>query len=169
MFGRESRISMNPNAKNYTIVAIIYMSKGLIAADSNGTSDPFVTLSLGTKTLKTTIRSSTINGIWNETVEFDNISMDIADSSTWPIFLLTVMDYNKILSNVAIGYNYVMLCDSSYTLNSKDLIRPKWHDLYLPKSNKKQGQIMLAFYLFDEEHLQLKNDIDFLPKNTIFM
>ena len=164
MFGRESRISMNPNAKNYTIVAIIYMSKGLIAADSNGTSDPFVTLSLGTKTLKTTIRSSTINGIWNETVEFDNISMDIADSSTWPIFLLTVMDYNKILSNVAIGYNYVMLCDSSYTLNSKDLIRPKWHDLYLPKSNKKQGQIMLAFYLFDEEHLQLKNDIDFLPK-----
>ena len=164
MFGRESRISMNPNAKNFTIVAIIYMSKGLISADSNGTSDPFVTLSLGSKTLKTTIKSSTINGIWNETFEFDNILMDIADSSTWPIFLLTVMNYNKILSNVAIGYNYVMLCDSSYTLNSKDLIRPKWHDLYLPKSNKKQGQIMLSFYLFDEVNLENKNQIDFLPK-----
>ena len=94
-------------------------------------------MSLCFETLKTTIKSSTINGIWNETFEFDNILMDIADSSTWPIFLLTVMNYNKILSNVAIGYNYVMLCDSAYTVNSKDLIKPKWHDLYLPKSNKK--------------------------------
>lgn len=62
--------------------------------------------------------------------------MDITDSSTWLIFLLTVIDYNKIYL-IAIGYNYIMLCDSAYKLNSKDLVRFKWHDLYLPKSNKK--------------------------------
>ena len=164
MFGRESRLSINPNAKSYMIVGIVYMSKGLIAADSNGTSDPFVTLSLGNKTLKTSIRMATINGIWNETLVFENVLLDIKDSSTWPIFLLTVIDYNRITSNVPIGYNYVMLCDAAYSLNSKDLVRPKWHDLYLPKSNKKQGQIMLAFYLFDESHLDLEKQIDYLPK-----
>ena len=120
MFGRESRLSINPNAKSYMIVGIVYMSKGLIAADSNGTSDPFVTLSLGNKTLKTSIRMATINGIWNETLVFENVLLDIKDSSTWPIFLLTVIDYNRITSNVPIGYNYVMLCDAAYSLNSKE-------------------------------------------------
>ena len=50
--------------------------------------------------------------------------MDITDSSTWLIFLLTVIDYNKIYL-IAIGYNYIMLCDSAYKLNSKDLVRFK--------------------------------------------
>ena len=50
------------NMQYYKIVAIVYMSKGLVAAESDGTSDPFVKLSLGDKTLQTTIKHNTMNG-----------------------------------------------------------------------------------------------------------
>ena len=50
-------------AKYYTIAAIVYMSKGLVAAESNGTSDPFVTLTYGSFKLQTSVKNNTMNGI----------------------------------------------------------------------------------------------------------
>jgi hypothetical protein len=86
--------------KMYTVVAIVYMSKGLIAAESDGTSDPFVTLTFGSDKLQTSVKNNTMNGIWNEKLVFNNVLMNFNDYTTWPIFLLSVFDYNKIKSNV---------------------------------------------------------------------
>ena len=135
--------------KPYTIVAVVYMSKGLIAAESNGTSDPFVQLTLYENEKKTSVKNNTMNGVWNELLVFENINLDIKDTTTWPMFLLSVYDWNKIQSDVPLGYNYVWLCNTSYTYNTTDLINPKWHSLFLPKSNKKQGKILMSFYIFD--------------------
>lgn len=156
------------NLKVYTIVAVVYMSKGLISAESSGTSDPFVRLTLDQTELSTTVKNNTMNGVWNEKLEFNNVYMDFDDKSTWPIFLLNVFDYNKIKSNVSLGYNYVWLCNAGYALNDINLCTPKWHNLFLPKSNKKQGQILLSFYIFDENHYSLKNNIDFIPKTELY-
>ena len=150
--------------KKYTIIAVIYMSRYLIAADSNGTSDPFVVLTIGEQTKKTSVKHNTTNGIWNEKLEFTNIPFDLADKATWPIFLCNVIDHNKILSNTPIGYNYLWLSESAYTLNDTALVRPKWHNLFLPKSNKMQGQIMLSFYIFEEGKEEMKDKINFLPE-----
>ena len=133
----------------YTIVAVVYMSKGLVAAESNGTSDPFVSLTFGNQTLKTKVKNNTMNGVWNELLEFRNINMDIDDQTTWPVFLLSVFDYNKIKSDVPLGYNYLWLSNTHYSFNKFDLIRPKWHKLYLPISNKQQGSVLMSFYIFD--------------------
>ena len=156
----------------YTIVAIIYMSKGLVAAESSGTSDPFVSLTLGDKELKTTYKNNTMNGVWNEALEFDQIYMDINDQRTWPVFLLNVYDHNKILKNMPLGYNYLWLCNTHFCVNSFDLIKPKWHDLFLPKSNKKQGKVLISFYIFDqtvkERGKELHNKIKYLPKTMLY-
>jgi len=160
--------SSKQNLKSYTIVAIVYMSKGLISAESSGTSDPFVRLTLDQTELSTTVKNNTMNGVWNEKLEFNNILMDFDDKSTWPIFLLNVFDYNQIKSNVPLGYNYVWLCNAGYALNDINLCTPKWHNLFLPKSNKKQGQILLSFYIFDENHIPLKEKIDFIPKTELY-
>jgi hypothetical protein len=141
------------------------MSKGLVAAESNGTSDPFVTLTLGSSQLKTSVKNNTMNGIWNELLVFTDILMNIDDKTTWPIFLLSVFDYNKIKSDVPLGYNYVWLSSAAHAINEmldksrKSTLEPKWHNLFLPKSNKQQGQILLSFYIFDQERYN-KKDLD---------
>ena len=156
----------------YKICAVVYMSKGLVAAESNGTSDPFVVLKLGEKEKSTNYKQNTMNGVWNEILEFDEIYMDIKDQRTWPVFLLNVFDKNKFLSNVPLGYNYLWLSNSHFSINSFDLIKPKWHDLFLPKSNIKQGQILISFYIFDrsikEEGKALHDKINFLPKTELY-
>ena len=160
------------NMQYYKIIAVVYMSKGLIAAESDGTSDPFVILSLGDRELRTQVKHNTMNGVWNELLEFDQIYMDIQDQRTWPVFLLNVYDNNKILKNVPLGYNYLWLCNSHFSVNSFDLLKPKWHDLFLPKSNKKQGKILMSFYIFDqsikEQGEDLYKKIDYLPKTMLY-
>ena len=104
-------------SKFYTIAAVVYMSKGLIAAESNGTSDPFVILTYGSNKLQTSVKNNTMNGIWNELLVFTDVLMNLNDKATWPIFLLNVFDYNNIKSNVPLGYNYVWLCNSAYAIN----------------------------------------------------
>jgi hypothetical protein len=90
--------------------------------------------------------------------------MNLQDKSSWPVFLLQVIDYNKVLSNVPIGYNYIWLNNAAYSLNDSTLLRPRWHNLFLPKSNKQQGQIMLSFYIFDSQHKDLINKINYIPE-----
>ena len=161
------------NLKEYTIIAIVYMSKGLISADSQGTSDPFVKLTLDGKTKSTSVKNNTMNGIWNERLEFDNILMDLNDYSTWPIFLLNVFDYNKAKSDVCLGYDYLWLCNSAYVINGIDFCLPKWHNLFLPKSNKQQGQILLSFYIYDKDHpyiqeIKDKKKEELIPKTKLY-
>jgi len=170
MFAGVENESQN-NLKSYTIVAVVYMSKGLVAAESNGTSDPFVKLTLDGKALSTSVKNNTMNGVWNEKLEFKNVLMDLNDRSTWPIFLLNVYDYNQITSNVSLGYNYVWLCNAGYAINDNKLCTPKWHNLFLPKSNKKQGHILLSFYIFDEgdqQQLAKKDNIEFIPNTKLY-
>ena len=158
--------------KYYKIIAVVYMSKDLIAAESNGTSDPYVTLSLGNKELSTTAKHNTMNGVWNELLEYEQVYMDIKDQRTWPVFSLNVWDKNKVLKDVPLGYNYIWLSNTHFSVNSFELIKPKWHDLYLPKSNKQQGKILMAFYLFDQtiklKGQDLYNKINFLPKTQLY-
>jgi superfamily I DNA and/or RNA helicase len=69
--------------------------------------------------------------------------------------LLSVMD-EDLVGNDLLGYCYIWLSDCSYKLNSTEKILPKWTQLYLEKSNRAQGQILISFYILDSEH---RNDI----------
>ena len=153
---------------NYTIVAVVYMSKGLVAAESSGVSDPFVEIKYENQTLKTHVKNNTMNGIWNEKLEFQPVRMKLDDIATWPVFQVNVIDYNKIMADLPLGYNYLWLCNSAYTLNDTQSREPKWHKLFLPKSNKQQGQILLSFYVFDEEHKHLIPNINIQQKVVLY-
>jgi len=154
---------------SYTIIAVVYMSKGLVAAESSGTSDPYVEIKYEDQSHETSRKNNTMNGIWNEQLIFSDIYMDFNDYSTWPIFLLSVFDYNKIKSNVPLGYNYVWLSNAAYSINDTALREPKWHNLFLPKSNKQQGQILLSFYIFDKDVArQSIPNIKYIPEVSLY-
>lgn len=67
---------MNYNLKEYAIIAVVYMSKGLIAVESKETSDPLIKISLDGKALFISVKDNTLNGIWNEEYEFNNIKIE---------------------------------------------------------------------------------------------
>ena len=150
------------NVKPYTVVANIYMSRYLIPGDSNGVSDPYVVLSLYQDKKQTAVKNNCVNGIWNEKLRFDDVNMDLNDKSTWPVMLLTVMD-KDIASDDMLGYSYVWLNSSSYAINSSQKIKPIWQQLYLEKSNRPQGQILISFHILDSEHSNLFDEIHIEP------
>ncbi len=152
----------------YTIIAVVYMSKGLVSAESSGVSDPFVVFKYENQTHQTAVKNNTMNGIWNEKLEFKGIRMNYDEIETWPIFQVNVYDSNTFSSNVPLGYNYLWLCNSSYVKNDTHQREPKWHNLFLPISNKKQGRILLSFYIFDSEHEHLIKDINIEQELTLY-
>ena len=161
-------ISVSDNKNMYTIIVVVYMSKGLVAAESSGVSDPYVVFKYENQTKETTAKNNTMNGIWNEKLEFRNIRMNYDEIETWPIFQVSVIDKNTVFSDVPLGYNYLWLCNSAYVKNDIHQREPKWHNLFLPKSNKKQGRILLSFYIFDSEHEHLIKDINIEQKVTLY-
>ncbi|KAL1520983.1 hypothetical protein AB1Y20_022541 [Prymnesium parvum] len=68
---------------------------GLMAADKNGFSDPYVVAKLGKATKKSKVIKKTLNPEWNETFEFGGVSLgDLIETS----LSLHVWDYDGMMS-----------------------------------------------------------------------
>ena len=150
----------------YTVVCVVYMCRYLISSDSNGNNDPYVRITCVDETKETSIKHETINGIWNESLIFNCVELNIDKKSTWPILLAEVLDYDKIGKDDLIGSSYIWLSDSNYNINDTKTVKPKWYQLYLPKSNSPQGEILLSFYIFDQQHKDNYRDINPVPETV---
>ena len=153
--------------KYYTVVACVYMTRYLIAGDSDGLSDPYCVISINGETRQTAVRNKCVNGIWNEKLIFDTVNFNYKDQATWPVMMLTVMD-KDVTSSDMLGYSYLWLSDTNYVYNQSNTIKPKWEQLYLKKSNRPQGQILLSFYIFDNEHRDQLKKIKIEPETISF-
>jgi len=152
----------------YTVICVVYMCRYLISSDSNGNNDPYVRITCVDEKRETSIKHDTINGIWNETLVFNTVQLDLKRKSTWPILLVEILDYDKIGKDDLLGSSYVWLSDSPYIINNTKAVKPKWHQLYLPKSNKPQGEILLSFYIFDKDNKDLSRKINPVPETESY-
>ena len=148
----------------YTVVVVVYMSRYLESADSGGTNDPFVKIQCGENVKETSIQYNRLNGVWNEKLIFDCTEFNLKKNSTWPIFLVKVYDYDTLSYNDLLGYSYAWMCDADVKINDTSLAEPKWHQLFLPKSNSPQGELLLSFYIFDNEHQNMIGKIQTAPE-----
>ena len=151
---------------SYTVVCIVYMSRYLTSSDSNGMNDPYVRITCVNDKKETSIKHETVNGIWNEALVFEGVDLDLKRKATWPILLAEVLDYDKIGKNDLLCSSYVWLSDSPCRINSSELVKPKWHQLYLPKSNAPAGELLLSFYIFDQQNATMYRTINPKP-NTV--
>ena len=150
----------------YTVVCVVYMCRYLVSKDSNGMNDPYVRITCVDNKQETSIKHETINGIWNEALVFDGVELDINRKATWPILLAEVLDYDRIGKDDILCSSYVWLSDSPCKFNSYELVNPKWHQLYLPKSNAPLGEILLSFYIFDQDHRTMYRQINPVPETV---
>lgn len=95
---------------------------------------------------------------------------DYNDSNTWPIIYLEVQDYDLLMyKDDCIGYSHIWLNDTSYYLNNlKPKVKPIWHQLYLPLSNRRQGQLLCSFFILEKEKFpdseKFVKEIDIYPE-----
>ena len=166
----ESQENTSIKREKYTIVCIVYMCKYLISNDKDGNNNPYVKITCLGDEKTTSVKHGTINGIWNEKIIFDNVELRLNKKSKWPILLVEVLDYTRILSDKLIGSRYIWLSNSSYSINKTDFVTPKWSQLYLSESDNPQGQILLSFYIFDSKNRKKINQINPNPptKKYIF-
>ena len=150
----------------YTLVVTVYMSRYLESGDSSGTNDPFVKIQCGETQKQTSTQYNRLNGVWNELLVFDNIDLDLNKNSTWPILLTKIYDHDSLSYNDLLGYSYVWVCDANVKINDASLAEPKWHQIFLPKSNVPQGELLLSFYIFDNAHYNLIRQIQTTPETT---
>ena len=152
----------------YMVVCVVYMCRYLISSDNNANNDPYVRITCVDTKRETSIKHETINGIWNEILIFDGVELNIKKKSTWPIILAEVLDYDKIGKDDLLGSSYIWLSDSPYGLNDTKIVKPKWHQLYLPKSNRPQGEILLSFYIFDQKNKNKFRSINPIPETVLY-
>ena len=150
--------------ETYSVVVVVYMSRYLESGDSSGTNDPMVIIQCGDIVRETSIQYNKLNGVWNEKLIFDCVELNLKKNSTWPILLTKVYDHDTLSYNDLLGYSYVWVCDSDVKINDTSLATPKWHQLYLPKSNSPQGELLLSFYIFDLQHQNMISQIQTTPE-----
>lgn len=169
---KEITVKTKDKKAEYMIVANIHMSRFLVSGDSDGTSDPYVKISIGTQEQKTTVKYDSVNCIWNESLYFLNIEMDLSDKTTWPILFLQVMDEDNFRDDM-LAYNYIWLSDSSYQICSDmiPVLTPKWHQLHLPLSNRPQGQVLCSFFIIEMSNTNLINiakNLEITPETELY-
>ena len=152
----------------YMLVCVVYMCRYLNSSDNNGKNDPYVRITCVDTKRETSIKQDTINGIWNETIIFDGVELNLNKKSTWPILLTEVLDYDNIGSDDLLGSTYIWLSDSPYSINDTKMLKPKWHQLYLQKSNIPQGEILLSFYIFDQKNKNKYRAINPIPQTVLY-
>lgn len=150
-----------------TVIANIHQTRNLIPGDDNGLSDPFVKVHFVDKMKQTSVKWSTINGIWNEPLVFNGLVFDIKDEKTFPVAFIEVLDKDTFSKDDDLGFTYCWITDTGYKINSLERILPTWVNLHLPLSNKKQGQILVSFYIIEESNIPLMNQIPKLDISPI--
>ena len=163
--GSNVDVSDLDKAQDYKIVVCVYMTRYLISGDTTGMSDPYTEVCIAGESHKTSTRKKCVNGIWNEKLTFSTRFV-YNDNATWPLILVKVMDQDSETNekyNEMLGYTYIFLNEKT-SFNKTKIVKPKWEQLYLEKSNLPRGQILISFYIFDSAHLEDIKQINIEPE-----
>lgn len=122
----------------------IIRARNLIAADSGGTSDPYVRMHVGGKDSsgqKTTVKNKTLNPVWNETFEFD-----IGSDERKEVLTIECFDKDIIGSDDSLGKFFIEL--ASLTLqDSPGVPVSEWRSFEKKRRVVNKGQIELQYEL----------------------
>ncbi|PHH50234.1 Phosphatidylserine decarboxylase proenzyme 2 [Ceratocystis fimbriata CBS 114723] len=141
-------LPMNPNLANTGLVLKVEVLKGrnLAAKDRNGTSDPYLVLSLGEARITTHSVSKTLNPEWN-------VSGAMPVNSLHSL-VLDVICWDKDRFGRDYMGEFDITLEEIFSNNQHEQM-PKWYSLHSRKSGRKQsnvsGEVQLQFTLIDSQ------------------
>ena len=142
---RYSTASVDDTDHSHDVEVHILGGKDLKSVDSNGTSDPYVRVTLqgrGDKRVhKTTTVKKSLNPTWAD--ESFHVSL------TGPAVRFTILDKNMLLSSVSLGH---VVLDPSTLLDSKDLVS-EWF-----KIQDGTGFLHVSFRKLSNEEIQKRSE-----------
>jgi hypothetical protein len=106
---KTGQTSLTTTAKNNTIVVNIHQTRNIVPGDDDGISDLFVKVRFADKTMQTSVKYKTINGIFNESLVFTGLQFDVKEEKTWPVAFLEVWDKDTFSADDDLGFTYTCL------------------------------------------------------------
>lgn len=131
--------------RSFTLRAVIWKGRNLPAADESGLSDPVLTVSIGDKyKIGKIICKQTINPLWEETIEVDDIK--IREGERKPNVNVLIYDYD----GEGVPMDYLGRCIiPSALLDSVEpsLENSKWYPVFSVNPSVIVGEILADFQL----------------------
>jgi len=139
--------------------AYIYQCRDLPAADSDGTSDPYIVVwDTEDKTKKTVVIEDNLNPIYYQTLE---LTYEASTVDELPAFIFDVYDYdglNPLDADDFIARAVIPIRDEvtgeiniSYSEND-EIPRPKWHPMRLHAKAPPCGEVLVSFSIVPDDY-----------------
>lgn len=147
---------------SWKIRCFIFQCKDIPAADSDGASDPYITLwNPDSKTVKTQVVEDNINPIFFEALE---IYYDYDKIENAPPVVMNIWDKDDgvLDGDDYLGRCVVYLTNASIT-SGDDIPTPKWHDIRLGFSETEPacGQMLVSFAVVEDDY-SFKTPINYM-------
>ena len=139
--------SKDLHSRAYLSITVV-RAKNLIAADRGGTSDPYISVHVGSKPSsgrKTMVKNKTLNPVWNQTFRFD-----IGEYERKEVLTIECFDKDSFGKDDSLGKFHIEL--ASLPLQDElGLPASQWHSFDKHKGIVNSGQVELQYQLVRSE------------------
>lgn len=141
--------------KAFQVRVFIFQCKDLPAADSDGSSDPFISIfNTSGESAKTPVIEDNINPIFMEAIEIDLDFNDQKNREDAPPIVMDVMDADEGMfssDSDFLGRCTIYLKDIDDISDGSEIPIPKWHPIRYgtDESSPECGSILCSFALYD--------------------
>lgn len=149
---------------NKKIRAYLYQCRDLPAADSNGSSDPYIVLWDTSKTVKKTKHiEDNINPLFYTTMEL-NYEVNTDNIDDMPPLIIDVWDKDFGLDGDDFLCRAIIpISEASYT-EDNDVPTPKWHHMRMKKGAPSCGEILVSFSIVEDD-FNFKTQLSYVDLN----
>jgi len=148
LYGWDKPLKKKDAKTEYRIHCNIYQAKDLLAADSNGASDPYLSVYFYGQESKTSVIPQTLNPVWNEKIEFVSNFDHIDDA---PPIVFTLWDQDAGSDDDFIGTSKIVI--EPRHLNPEIFPKPEWVEVKYGKDTISVGKILLSICCYSRREL----------------
>ena len=156
----------------YTLRAFIFQCRDLPAADSDGSSDPFIKIfNTGDEEVQTIVIEDNVNPIFMSCLEVGLDFVDYQKYTDAPPIVMDVLDADEgYISDSAdfLGRCKIFLNEmppEDLVFGSDNIVTPKWYDIKFGTDDNSPacGQILASFTIRQSDDIDV-TELDFVPK-----
>ncbi|XP_066527462.1 fer-1-like protein 4 [Hoplias malabaricus] len=140
------------DSQYFQLRAHIYQARGIIAADDNGLSDPFMKVVFSTQCQVSKVMEETLSPTWCELLLYDQILMEGSKDdfrNDPPVVIINIYDYNKLGSPQSLGRAFAQ---PELKFVEEPYKKPMLKFFDISKGKSKAGELLAAFELIELDY-----------------